>query len=446
MTSILLKRLTQVALLISAFAFGAVYSTINAHAASDNITEADMLKKPYNYKVNKNNTITITSINVPKQPDGTYDNSGLRQEKLVIPETIGGKKVVEIGNDAFTKNRKDHKVTFYRNIYLPKTIQRIGDYAFPYGTVIIPNTNDITYFGKYAFKGVTIKTKNGKSLAFDHVTRIGERAFYRTAFDETSKFTFHFSSKHSIGKETFYGATLRRPVDFTSPIQTLSDGFMKNTNITQPLTFKKPIKAIRNNAFANASIRNVFTFNNVGQIDGGAFKYTEIKRATRFNQVGTIKKHAFYKTTLTNLLRFNGSVNRIETDSFYQMPVEFAMIQMNKLKYNAPNAMSFNNVKSIYENVSIDFTNSTLSKNIIRKGAKVGGGVYIRNTTVKKNAFENNHINGMFLIDSGAKIQNYAVNNTRMTSLAITKDSKSIAIAKNGLYKIKYEEKYYTNR
>lgn len=437
------KRITRIGFMLGALTIGAVLYAPNAHAADDEITKEDMLKKPYNYKVNKNNTITITSINVPKKADGTYSSTTLKQEKLVIPETIGGKKVVEIGNNAFTKNRKNHMVSFYRNIYLPKTIQRIGNYAFPYGTVIIPNTNDITYFGKYAFKGVVVKTKNGKSLTFDHVTRIGERAFYETVFEDTSKFTFHFSSKHSIGKEAFYGSALISPIDFTSPIQTLSDGFMKNTNITQPLTFKKPIKAIRNNAFANASIRNVFTFNNVGKIDGGAFKYAEIKRVTRFNQIGTIKKHAFYKTKLTNLLRFNGSINRIETDSFYQMPVEFAMIQMNKLKYNAPNAMSFNNVKSIYENVSVDFTNSTLSKNIIRKGTKVGGGVYIRNTTVKKNAFEKNNIHGMFLIDSGAKIQNYAVNGTRMLYLATKKNSKNISIAKNGLYKIKYEDKFY---
>lgn len=88
---------------------------------------------------------------------------------VVIPETLGGRPVIRIDNNAFSGCREITGIT------IPDTVTEIGDNAFSgcYGLTDISIPNSVTNIGKYAFANTGIK-----SIAIpESVTSVGNYAF-----------------------------------------------------------------------------------------------------------------------------------------------------------------------------------------------------------------------------------------------------------------------------
>lgn len=114
------------------------------------------------------------------------------QSEIIIPETIRGRKVIEIGNNAFANNQILRKIT------IPNSVTKIGHKAFQkcsnLETVIAHNA--IKFIGNYAFQGCTaIQTMDfgegipgEKRVAFpNRQVRIGAHAFSKNTFMKRSK-------------------------------------------------------------------------------------------------------------------------------------------------------------------------------------------------------------------------------------------------------------------
>ena len=80
--------------------------TVSVSAAEEKLTEGD-----YEYRVNDSGTVEITRYY------GTEEN-------LTLPEKLGGKKVVAVGDFAFNGNK------YIKNLVVPKGINNLGEQSF----------------------------------------------------------------------------------------------------------------------------------------------------------------------------------------------------------------------------------------------------------------------------------------------------------------------------
>ncbi len=117
----------------------------------------------YKYKVNADNTATITDFSV-------LDNSHFYY--IEIPETLDDKyTVTAIGNYAF------YSCIYLRNVTIPQSVTSIGDHAFELCRCLTSVTinNAATSIGDSAFQ----KCEELETLKLgEHITTIGEDAFF----------------------------------------------------------------------------------------------------------------------------------------------------------------------------------------------------------------------------------------------------------------------------
>ena len=116
----------------------------------------------YKYKVNADNTATITDFSV-------LDNSHFYY--IEIPEKLGDYTVTAIGNYAF------YSCTYLRNVTIPQSVTSIGDHAFELCRCLTSVTinNAATSIGDSAFQ----RCEELETLKLgEHITTIGEDAFF----------------------------------------------------------------------------------------------------------------------------------------------------------------------------------------------------------------------------------------------------------------------------
>ena len=166
--------------------------------------------------------LTIGLILLQMLPENTYkyrDVSGGVEiyeidsylDTLVIPETLGGKTVVSIGNgtsSVFTSGTK------LKQLQLPSTVKTIKDHAFE-GHASLQAINlggSVKEVGAYAFKGCSSLTKINVSKA----TKIGVEAFRGCTKLATVSLG---SSLESIGDFAFTDCTSLTKVDITLSVK-----------------------------------------------------------------------------------------------------------------------------------------------------------------------------------------------------------------------------------
>jgi len=120
----------------------------------------------YEYTVNGDNTNTIT-ITGYTGPGGA----------VVIPSTIDGLTITEIGQDCLINGGAFYECTNLTSVTIPTTVTRIGDFAFRFcyrlASVKIPDT--VTRIGSYSFSDCISLTN---VMIGNGVTSIGGLAFY----------------------------------------------------------------------------------------------------------------------------------------------------------------------------------------------------------------------------------------------------------------------------
>ena len=139
------KRFTAIILsaLMAASVFSAV--TVSAKTLDGEVTAVseDLKNDDYMYIILDDGTVEIK----------TYMGDA---SEVIIPNTIDGKKVTSIGDEAFYENKNLEKIT------IPDSVTNIGNAAFS-GTAWYENQPDgMVFLGKvlYAYKGIMYGNTN----------------------------------------------------------------------------------------------------------------------------------------------------------------------------------------------------------------------------------------------------------------------------------------------
>ena len=231
-----------IAMMISALSLG----SISKVEAEENDRKTDSTNS-FEYTVN-GNEITIAKY---------IGSSG----KVVVPETIEGKKVTEIGEKTFFKCGVSIK-----EVQLP---------------------DSITIIGKDAFMGTKIR----KITIPEGVVSIGETAF---AFSELEDITIPGNVKY-FGASEFYSCKNLRTVILKDGVEEISLGSFCACRNLSSIIIPDSIKKIGKEAFKNCnSIENITLSKNLESIDYMSFKWcTNLKKLIIPDSVKSIGEFAF---------------------------------------------------------------------------------------------------------------------------------------------------------
>ena len=262
----------------------------------DAIVCAETLKTVnYNYEVNDDGTVTITS----------YTSSTLfdKVNKVVIPSEINGRMVTGIGYKAFCQR-------FLNSVTIPDTVTTIGDQAFYNNrltTVTIPDS--VTTIGNHAFSNNQLTSvKIGKSVsiigdyAFDgcpltsltigeSVESIGANAFARCtltsldlpetlkvigecAFADCTKLSVVTIPAHvtNLGERAFYHCTALTSVEIPGSVRDTGNSVFRDCVSLTSVTIGKGVTRIGNSAFYGCtSLTSVTLPDGVTALNGLAF-------------------------------------------------------------------------------------------------------------------------------------------------------------------------------
>lgn len=174
----------------------------------DNVTNED--GETFYFDLIDSETVIITGY-----------NSGDKAHPLNIPETLDGKAVVAIADEAFYGCSKINSIT------LPTTVTSIGAYAFArcemVTAIAIPNT----------------------------VTTIGEGAFYGCKAATTLTIGTGISG---IEKYTFWGLTSLTSVTVPANVKTVAQGAFYGCTALESVTVEEGVELIGAQAFQNCTV------------------------------------------------------------------------------------------------------------------------------------------------------------------------------------------------
>jgi len=194
----------------------------------------------FNIRQNAQGGITITGY------------SGKRQQ-VVIPDTISGIKVTEIGVGAFSHERKETSGG-YQNINGMDV--RVTNVSYNSGlvyTVVIPNT--VTVMGEDAFKDQTTL----KSVVLsNYCAVIPKQAFYNCALETVTI----PNSVTAIGEAAFAKNQLTS-VTFGNRVVEIGINAFAANNFTELKNLPASLRSIHKNAFANNAINTLVIPNGV---------------------------------------------------------------------------------------------------------------------------------------------------------------------------------------
>jgi len=179
---------------------------------------------------------------------------------VIIPSTIEGIKVTEIGRSAFRGNKNITSVT------IPNSIKSIGDEAFKECTslasITMPDSVTSIGNGAFAYTGLTSVTIPNS------IKSIGDEAF-----EECISLTNIVipDSVASIGNGAFFSCTSLTNITMPNSVTSIGNASFAYTGLTS-ITIPNSVKIIGDNAFARCTdLISVTIPNSVTIIGNGAF-------------------------------------------------------------------------------------------------------------------------------------------------------------------------------
>ena len=209
--------------------------------------------------------------------DGTAEITGYKGSFtiLTIPETIGGKTVSKIGDQAFYMCK-------LKQVFIPKTVKTVGKDAFRESASL----NSVT------FKGGT--------------TTIGSYAFYKCTNLTSVKLC---SGLKTIDNYVFYGCTSLKSLEIPDSVTSLGSYQFENCSSLKSVTLPNGISEIKDDTFAwCTSLESIRIPDKVKSIGWCAFaSCTGLKRAILPNSLKTLADDSFNRcTSLTAISLLNG--------------------------------------------------------------------------------------------------------------------------------------------
>jgi hypothetical protein len=240
-----------------------------------------------------------------------------KNEDVIIPNIIGGKKVTSIGYDAFGYCSRLTSIT------IPNSVTSIGNYAFEncgsLTSVTIPNS--VTIIGRYAFSFC----ENLTSITIPNsVTSIGDHTFYNcrsltsiTIPNSVTSITIP-NSVTSIGICAFDTCESLTSITLPNSVTSIGNNAFYNcksltsvtiSNSVTSITIPNSVTSIGDYAFSNCpSLTSITIPNNVTSIGDYAFEHcVRLTSITIPNSVTSIEYYAFYNCTSLTDVYYTGS-------------------------------------------------------------------------------------------------------------------------------------------
>ena len=197
--------------------------------------------------------------------DGTVKITGFKGTKkyISIPETIEGKKVTEIGQNAFRNNQDMVRLN------IPENVTAIDDEAFAncnnLAKLTLPDT--LKKIGNYAF---SVCNKLNILKIPESVEEIGEGAFF--SCNSMTKLTIATNKVH-LGSYIFANCTSLTRVTFAEDFKEISEGMFYECNKLKYLYGEESFEKVGDRAFYNCYYLSFDELNNIKEIQDYAFAY-----------------------------------------------------------------------------------------------------------------------------------------------------------------------------
>src|SRR5574344_973814 len=408
--------------------------TINRYLCGNTIKSADYMT--IEYLISENGEKLLYPYNITYNNDGTYTN-------IIIPSTIGGKKVVKIAQNAFSyrEDFSDNLIITDKigieSIIIPSTIKVRDDKAFSFNQikkVVIPSS--VVSINTSAFNGNQLPDCEA------YIYKRTDKNNYGIAEPTIVVLPNYIKS---IGDYSFMGLGLKTVgiPDSVTDIGTYSFA----GNILTELTIPSSVKTINSFAFCVNKITSVIIPNNVTYIGEAAFGANQLTDLILSDGIKTIESSAYAYNKLTNVVIPNSvthignyafSFNQLTSVTISNSIAIIPTYAFNENKLSDSEAYIYKRTDTNNDGVA-EIDNTTLvsyggakrDNVIIPSNVKILGdssfadnqltSVTIPNsvTTIDLNSFAANQLTSVTIPNSVTSIGDYAFTSNQLTSVTI---------------------------
>ena len=228
---------------------------------------------------------------------------------VVIPDTLGGYPVVQIGREAFYENQ------YIVSVKIPSTVETIGDSAFyqclALESVDIPE--GVTILGESAFNGTALTSV----VIPDSVTNLGQSGWGIFAYCKKLNRVKIGKGLSNIGGEMFVGCSSLTSIEIPENIKRIESFAFTNTGLTS-IVIPETVEYIAPYQFISCrSLTSVTLPKHINRIDDSWFN--GCTSLTNFNipeGVSSIGLSAFLRCTNLTTITIPKSVTCIEGNAF----------------------------------------------------------------------------------------------------------------------------------
>ncbi len=367
----------------------------------------------FTYNDNGNNTVTITGYD--------YNNSSCSKD-LVIPTTIGGKKVTKIADFAFVST--DKLVATYKD-------KVSGQYTEEFIENYTGLKSDITFYKSFSLSSLT-----GRVCYRSNYTQINVDINYvKTSSDGYILCGFMYEPE--IWKTTSFNKYKFNSIDLSKAIYLVEipDGMILGADLTS-VKLNNNINRIGRNAFIYNNISGSLTIpSSVKEIGASAFLENYITELNLSNGLEVIGYDSFYKNNITTLI-IPKTVRDVGESSFDSNLLTSVTLPEG-LETIAPDAFASNllntiNIPSTIKTIGATaFYENNLQSVIIPDSVQnIGAGAFYSNSitslmlgnnlkTIGQMAFTNNNLGVVNLPNTVTTLDTQAFQSSGITSLTL---------------------------
>lgn len=221
-----------------------------------------------------------------------------------IPNTINGKKVVEIGEAAFD-------ATLIESVVIPESVTKIGKYAFrrcgKLTDVTIKGNVETIETGTFNFCSVL------KNITLpDTVKTIEDNAFGVSAITEITL----PDSLVTLGDMVFYDCRSLKSIKMGEGLEVIGGACFSGCTSLSDITFNDSLKSIGEMAFAGCLFTGLDIPYGVEALESAVFAGCSFTEYTVSSGIKTIKRQAFVDCKSLKKIYIPETVEEIEADAF----------------------------------------------------------------------------------------------------------------------------------
>ena len=279
---------------------------------------------------------------------------GLATTSIVIPETIDGMPVIEIGPKAFQSTsitnikigeniRGIGEKAFYKCTSLSKfdfsSVESIGVMAFAEsGLQEVELPHNIKRVGDFAFKDCTslktvhwnAQTKNISQCCFGNCTSLSK---------------FDLSSVESIGESAFSESGLKE-INLPHNIQKVRKEAFYSCKSLKAVRWNAQTQSIPMDCFRRCSSLSEFDFSSVENIGAGAFSGSGLKEVNLSHNIQKVERNAFFGCKSLKAVHWNAQTKDIPLYCFYECS-SLKQFSFSDVEYLAVEAFAHSGLTSV---------------------------------------------------------------------------------------------------